>query len=71
MKDWDNLISDLIFSDNTVYDINISEYIEDTYNYSVFIKQFKVIMQKAGAIIIKEEINFSSNIIIWTLKVKK
>ena len=41
MKGRDNLIYDLIFSETSDFDINISDYIDNIYKYETFIKEIK------------------------------
>ena len=41
MRDRDNLIYDLIFSERVDFEINISEYIDNVYKYETFIKEIK------------------------------
>ncbi len=71
MKDRDNLIYDLIFSEKSDFDINISEYIDNIYKYETFIKEIKDILKKSKVSIIKENVELSPATAIWTLKVKK
>jgi len=71
MKDKDELIYDLIFSENSDYVINISEYIKDIYKYDKFISDIKGILKKSKVSIIKEKIDLETDNVIWNLKVKK
>ena len=71
MKDRDDLIYDLIFSEKLDFDINISDYIDNIYKYESFIKDIKEILKKSKVSIIKEGIDLSPTTAIWILKVKK
>ena len=71
MKDRDNLIYDLIFSECVDFEINISEYIDNIYKYETFIKEIKEILKKSKVSIVKEGVELNPMTAIWTLKVKK
>ncbi len=71
MKSKDDLIYDLIFSEQTDFEINVSDYIENIYKYEIFIKEIKEILKKSKVSVIKEGINMSPITAIWILKVKK
>jgi hypothetical protein len=67
----DNLIYDLIFSDNTYYLIDISEYINDIYDYELFIGNIRKILKKSKVRVIRSEVKLDSKTVLWDLKVKK
>jgi hypothetical protein len=71
MKNKEDLIYDLIFSENLDYNINISEYIEDIYKYDKFIEDIKGVLRKSKVSVIKEKIDLETENVIWNLKVKK
>lgn len=71
MKTKDDLIYDLIFSDNQDYEIDISEYIEDIYKYDKFVEDIKSILKKSKVSIVKDKLELETQKAIWTLKVKK
>lgn len=71
MKDRNDLIYDLIFSEQNDFDINVSDYIDNIYKYESFIKEIKDILKKSKVSIIKEGIDLSPTNVIWFLKVKK
>lgn len=71
MKTKDDLIYDLIFSDNLDYEIDISEYIEDIYKYDKFVEDIKSILKKSKVAIVKDKLELETRKAIWTLKVKK
>ena len=71
MKDRNDLIYDLIFSEQNEFDINVSDYIDNIYKYESFIKEIKDILKKSKVSIIKEGIDLSPTNVIWFLKVKK
>ena len=71
MKDRDDLIYDLIFSEQVDFDINISEYIDNIYKYETFMKEIKEILKKSKVSIVKEGVDLNPTTAIWILKVKK
>jgi hypothetical protein len=71
LKEREELIYDLIFSEITEYKINISEYIEDIYKYDRFIDDIKSVLKKSKVAIVKEKVDLEETNVIWNLKVKK
>ena len=71
MKTKEDLIYDLIFSEETVYKINLSDYVDDIYSYEDFVDDIKVIMKKSKVTIVKSTIKVDSKTATWDLKVKK
>ena len=71
MKKEDDLIYDLIFSDETYYLIDISNYIKDIYQYDIFISNIREVLKKSKVRIIKSDVKLDSKTVIWELKVKK
>lgn len=71
MKKTDDLIYDLIFSDETYYLIDISNYIKDIYQYDIFISNIREVLKKSKVRIIKSDVKLDSKTVIWELKVKK
>lgn len=71
MRSKDDLIYDLVFSDETIYKINLSDYVDDIYNYDEFVESIKFIMKKSKVIIVKSSIKLDSKTAMWELKVKK
>jgi hypothetical protein len=71
MKNREDLIYVLIFSENLDYNINIAEYIEDIYKYDKFIEDIKGVLRKSKVSVIKEKIDLETENVIWNLKVKK
>lgn len=71
MKKTDDLIYDLIFSDETYYLIDISDYIKDIYQYDTFISTIREVLKKSKVRIIKSDVKLDSKTVIWELKVKK
>ena len=71
MKKTDDLIYDLIFSDETYYLIDISNYIKDIYQYDTFISDIRDVLKKSKVKIIKSDVKLDSKTVIWELKVKK
>lgn len=71
MKNKDDLIYDLIFSEEELYKIDVSEYIEDIYKYEEFITDIKNVLKKSKVKILKSEIKTDPKTAIWELKVTK
>jgi len=71
LKNKEDLIYDLIFSDITDYTIEIMDYISDIYKYDRFIDDTKAVLRKSKVSIIKESIIVDSNTVTWKIKVKK
>jgi len=71
MKKENDLIYDLIFSENEHFLIDISDYIDDIYTYEEFIDKMKRILKKSKVKILKSETLMSSKTVVWELKVKK
>ncbi len=71
MKSKDDLIYDLIFSEEELYKIDVSEYIEDIYKYEEFITDIKNVLKKSKVKILKSEIKTDPKTAIWELKVTK
>jgi dihydroneopterin aldolase len=71
VKNEDELIYDLIFSEKENYKIDISDYIVDIYTYEEFIEKVKKILKKSKVKIINSSTLMSSKTVIWELKVKK
>ncbi len=71
MKRKDILIYDLIFSEETIYEINLGEYVDDIYNYDDFVESIKYIIKKSKITIVKSVVKIDSKTAMWELKVKK
>ena len=71
MKNRDELIYDLIFSQENEFLINISDYIGNIYKYENFIKEIKEVLKKSKVSIVEEGVELQPSTAIWNLKVKK
>lgn len=71
MKNRDDLIYDLIFSEETSYRIDISEYVKNIYEHNEFVSDIKSILKKSKVTIVKSSVLLDSKTAIWELKVKK
>jgi hypothetical protein len=71
MKNKDELVYDLIFSEKNNYIIDIGEYIKDIYKYDEFIDDIKQILHKSKVVIVNNSIDVNSKTVKWKLKVKK
>ena len=69
--DKDDLVYDLIFSEETIYRIDLGDYVEDIYDYDEFVESIKYILKKSKVSITKSSIKVNSKTAIWELKVKK
>lgn len=67
----DELIYELIFSDNTNFVIDLSDYVEDVYNYSDFVSRIKKILKKSKVEVLRSTIKQNTGKVHWELKVKK
>lgn len=71
MKKKDDLIYDLIFSEQTLFTIDISEYIDDIYQYKEFVQEIKRILRKSKVKVSESDVVIGSRTVIWKLKVNK
>jgi len=71
MKQKDDLIYDLIFSEYMDFTIDIGEYITDIYKYDEFVDEIKEILRKSKVSIITNSIDVDSKTVTWKLKVRK
>lgn len=67
----DKLIYNLIFSEQTDYEIYVNKYLDDINNFKFFLKEIKDILKKSKVEISKSIIMFDTDIIIWNLKLNK
>ena len=71
MKYKDELVYNLIFSDNDEFLIDVGEYISDIYKYDEFIDEIKQILQKSKVKISTNYIDVNTKTVTWKLKVKR
>jgi len=71
LRDKDELIYDLIFSDNIEYEIHIEQYIEDIYKYDYFIDDIKDVLYKSKVKIMVTSVIVDIDSVVWNLKIKK
>jgi hypothetical protein len=71
VSELEKLIYDLIFSNENYHIIDISNYIDDLYQYKCFIKDLKKILKRSGVVILKNDVIINSKTVIWELNVKK
>jgi hypothetical protein len=71
LKNKDDLIYELIFTDKSEFKIDISKFIENIYQYDEFVDDIKSILKKSKVKIVKSEINLDSKTAFWNLKVRK
>lgn len=65
------LIYDLIFSEQKDFVIDVSEFIDNIYKYEEFIIEIKKILKKSKVTIKDSYINTDIKTVIWELKVSK
>ena len=70
-REIEELIYDLIFSENTDYQIEVSRYIEEIYKYDRFISDIKKVLKKSKVTILSEKLDLNVDVIRWEIKVKK
>ena len=70
MKNKDELIYDLIFSDKMNFSVDISDYITDIYQYENFVNDIKKILKKSKVSVINSSVLLSSKTAVWEIKVK-
>ena len=71
MKNKNDLIYDLIFSEQSIFSIDIGEYIKDIHKYDEFIDEIKQILLKSKVTIISNSVDINSKTAMWKIKVKK
>ncbi len=71
VRDKNDLIYELIFNEETEFEIDVSEYIPDIYQYEDFVSELKDVLKKSKVKIIDSQVNLDSKTVIWELKVKK
>ena len=71
MKDQNELIYKLIFSEKTQFKIDVGEYITDIYKYNDFVDNIKTVLKKSKVQIVLSDIIVDSKSVKWDLKVKK
>lgn len=71
MRNKDDLIYDLIFSETINYEIDIADYIEDIYKYDDFVIDIKKVLKKSKVRIVKSDVLIDVKTAIWKLKVIK
>jgi len=71
VKNKEDLIYDLIFSEKEEYKIDISNYIEDIYQYDEFVSEIKKVLKKSKVKIIKSDVKTDPKTAVWELKVIK
>ena len=67
----EDLIYQLIFSEEESFEIKVSEYTQDIYKYDRFINEIKDILKKSKVSIAKEKVDLEEDCVLWSLKVKR
>ena len=71
MENKEDLIYNLIFSDEVDFVIYVEQYIDHIHKYDKFIIEIKKVLKKSKVVIVDEKIDVDIKTIKWTLKVKK
>lgn len=71
MKNKDDLIYDLIFSETMKFEIDVSEYIEDIYKYDEFVLEIKKVLKKSKVKVVESDVLIDIKTAVWKLKVEK
>jgi hypothetical protein len=67
----EDLIYQLIFSEEESFEIKVSEYTQDIYKYDRFINEIKDILKKSKVSIAKEKVDLEEDSVLWSLRVKR
>ena len=71
MKNKDDLIYELIFSETVNFEIDIADYIDDIYKYDDFVVDIKRVLKKSKVKIVKSDVLIDIKTAVWKLKVNK
>jgi hypothetical protein len=71
VKGKDDLIYDLIFTEEKEFKIDVSDYVVDIYKYEEFILEIKSVLKKSKVRIVKSNVKLDSKTAICHLKVNK
>lgn len=71
MEKREELIYSLIFSDRTVYMIDLGEYVDDIYRYDDFVEEIRLVLKKSKVSILKSSVKVTMTTATWELKLKK
>lgn len=71
MKKKDDLIYDLIFSEDEDFVIDVGVYIPDIYKYDEFVDEIRKILRKSKVSIITNSLDVDSKTVTWKLKVRR
>lgn len=69
--DKEKLIYDLIFSNETLFNINVHNYVDNIWEYDHFLEDVKSILIRSKVKVLDEKIIVDAESIIWKIKVKK
>jgi hypothetical protein len=71
VKNKDDLIYELIFSETVNFEIDIADYIDDIYKYDDFVVDIKKVLKKSKVKIVKSDVLIDIKTAVWKLKVNK
>jgi len=68
----DELLYELIFSEKTMFSVDVNRYIFDIYKYDDFIQELKKILIQSKVLLVEEDIEVDNDgKIIWKIKLKR
>ena len=68
----EDLIYELIFSDEVEFTIEISQYVDESYKYDRFMREIKKILKKSSILLEKQKLDIVSvSEINWYLKINR
>jgi hypothetical protein len=71
VKDKNDLIYNLIFSNQTDYVIDIGEYISDIYKFEDFVNNIRDILKRSKVSVVRHSVDVDSKTVVWKLRIKK
>jgi hypothetical protein len=71
LKNKDDLIYNLIFSDMDDFYIDIDNYIDDINDCDLFVREIKSILKKSKVKIVYNNLSVDDQSIMWNIKVKR
>lgn len=71
MNPKEELIYDLVFSEECQFILDLSKYVDNIYEYEYFMDEIKIVLKKSKITIIKSTVKVDSKTAIWELKLRK
>jgi len=67
----EELIYDLVFSEECHYILDLSKYVDNIYEYEYLMDEIKIVLKKSKITIVKSTVKVDSKTAIWELKLRK